>query len=536
MMTARPTRRAFIGAGMAIAGSGAIGLPASGSEPTHSLPLVGVNLASAEFGQVPGRYGHDYMYPSSQEVDYFAGLGFNCLRLPFLWERLQPDLNAAFDSEEKALLERLVADVTRKGLTAVIDPHNYARRRVREDDWSHEHLIGSPTVPTESFLDFWRRLAEMFTDNERVILGLVNEPFDISAAQWLEIANRAIAAIRSSGARNLIAVPGTQFSGAHSWLRSGNTALEGVIDPLNRYVIEVHQYFDHDSSGKSPEAMSGSCGSERLQDFQAWARQKRVKAFLGEFGGADNPASHNALADICQEMSANADVWLGWTAWSAGPLWPNDYIFNLGPDAAGGLRPQTRILAEHARPRTPSYWIKRGAAIDLDLARERYHGCSGPAAVLALAEARTARSGQRGMMRVRGSLLALTQRPDFTLIVETENLATPVEDCDIVAAADGALLRRTASGPLATPLAGGWQTNALQLADWARRRRCAFAVSRSQARVAIGATGSASLWREVTIPNLDSISIDAGPIDGRIVRITGFDTYIDGPALDSLLA
>src|SRR5690606_10231800 len=151
---------------------------------------------------------------------------------------------------------------------------------------------------------------EMFKDNDGVIFGLMNEPYDISAAQWLAVANRAIGAIRSTGAGNLIAIPVTQWSGAHSWRRSGDTALEGVIDPFDRYVIEVHQYFDEDSSGKSPVAVSGSCGSERLRDFQAWARQKGVKAFLGEFGGADNAASRNALADICQEMSANSDVWL----------------------------------------------------------------------------------------------------------------------------------------------------------------------------------------------------------------------------------
>jgi endoglucanase len=535
-MMACPTRRAFISSSLVIAGGGAMGLLSSANAPTHTLPLVGVNLAGAEFGQVPGRHTRDYMYPSSLDVSYFAELGFNCLRIPFLWERLQPDLNAEFAPEEKVLLTRLVSDVTRKGLTAIVDPHNYAKRHVREDDWSHAHLIGSPAVPTEAFLDFWRRLAGMFKDNEQVVLGLMNEPFDISATQWLEIANSAIAAIRSIGARNLITVPGTRFTGAHSWFYSGNTVLEGVIDPLNRYVIEVHQYFDHDSSGTSPEAVSGSCGSERLQGFQAWARHKGVKAFLGEFGGADNPASLNALADICQEMSANADVWLGWTAWSAGPFWPLDYMFNLGRDHVGGMRPQTRILAEHARPRAASYWIRPDAVIDLDLVRERYHGCFDAETVLAFVVARRARSGQPGVMRVQGRLLALTGREAFTLVVETENLASPIEDCDIVAAVGGVLLRRTSEGALSTPWAGGWQTNSQRLADWDKRRRCAFSVSRSHALVAIGATGCASLRREATISDLHNLVIAAGPTDGRIVRVTGFDKFIDVTALDELLA
>jgi endoglucanase len=533
-MRARPTRRAVIGAGMGIAGGSAIGLLASSKTPVRAPPLAGVNLAGAEFGQVPGRYATDYLYPSAEHVNYFARLGFNCLRIPFRWERLQPDLNGTFDPKEQELLEGLVADITRRGLTAVIDPHNYARRRVRADDWSQDHLIGSPAVPTETFLDLWRRLTALFKGNEKVIFGLMNEPYEIPAPQWLQIANRAIAAIRRAGGTNLITVPGTAWTGAHSWLSSGNTALEGVVDPLNRFAIEVHQYLDQDSSGTSPEAMSGSCGSERLQVFQAWARKRGVKAFLGEFGAADNPAALNALADICQEMSANPDVWLGWTAWAAGPFWPPDYIFNLGPDGQNAIRPQTQILADYASPRTPSYWVKSGSVIDLDLARDRYHGCSDPKAALAFAKPRVAHSGQPGKMRVQGPLLTLMRRPAFTLLVETEDLATPAGDCDIVMAAGGALLRRTAEGALSSPRVGGWQTSAQQLGDWRSRRRCAFAFSRPQARVAIGATGCGSQSREATLSNLDDVVIDAGP--GRIVRVTGFGEFIDGPALDRLIA
>jgi endoglucanase len=349
----RQTRRELIKVGAAIAGVFAFrlhGCWASGTLYAPSLPLVGINLAGAEFGNLPGRHTVDYMYPSPQNVAYFAGLGFNCLRVPFRWERLQPALGGDFAAEEMQRLALLVADITRHGLIAILDPHNYAKRRISEDNWSRDHLIGSEAVPTDTFVDFWRRLASLFKDNDRVIFGLMNEPTDISASAWLEIANRVIGAIRDTGAANLLTVPGTNYTGAHSWRSSGNTALAGVVDPGNRFAIEVHQYFDDNSSGTTPKATSGSCGTDRLREFQDWARKNKLKAFLGEFGAAANPASLNALADICQEMSANPDVWLGWTAWAAGPFWPPDYMFNLGPASDGSLRKQTRILAAHARP------------------------------------------------------------------------------------------------------------------------------------------------------------------------------------------
>jgi hypothetical protein len=233
----------------------------------------------------------------------------------------------------------------------------------------------------------------------------MNEPTDISASAWLEIANRVIGAIRDTGAANLLTVPGTNYTGAHSWRSSGNMALAGVVDPGNRFAIEVHQYFDDNSSGTTPKATSGSCGTDRLREFQDWARKNKLKAFLGEFGAAANPASLNALADICQEMSANPDVWLGWTAWAAGPFWPPDYMFNLGPASDGSLRKQTRILAAHARPASADYWIKPGAVIDLDLARERVSSCRDLTAALAFNEPRVPHSGQPGSMRVQGPLL-----------------------------------------------------------------------------------------------------------------------------------
>ena len=57
------------------------------------MDLLGVNLAGAEFGSVGQAYGTGYTYPTHAEIDYYAASGMNVIRLPFLWERLQPTLN-----------------------------------------------------------------------------------------------------------------------------------------------------------------------------------------------------------------------------------------------------------------------------------------------------------------------------------------------------------------------------------------------------------------------------------------------------------
>jgi endoglucanase len=101
----------------------------------------GVNLSGAEFTStaLPGKYGYQYVYPSVSSVDYFKAKGMNLVRLPFLWERLQPTLNGALDTTELTRLKDFVAGTTAKGVTVLIDPHNYARYRGQ--------VIGSNGVP-----------------------------------------------------------------------------------------------------------------------------------------------------------------------------------------------------------------------------------------------------------------------------------------------------------------------------------------------------------------------------------------------------
>jgi endoglucanase len=331
--------------------------------PTHQtgawygappLPYTGVNLAGAEFGSIiPGTYGANYTYPTIAEIDYFASKGMNTIRLPFRWERLQRSLQADFDPDEWNRLDSTVQAILQRGMIAILDPHNSARY--------NGDLVGTAAVPTAAFADFWRRLALAYSNQPGVWFGLVNEPYGIDAADWLTAANQAIAAIRNAGAENLVLVPGTAFSGAHSWLARyygtpNGDVMDGVIDPADNFAIEVHQYLDSDSSGTHDSVVAPDIGSRRLAEFTAWCRQKGIRAFLGEFacprsdtGNLFDPyyAGYRAIDDMLAYMEDNRDVWLGWTWWAAGPWW-GEYMFALDPDSSGSDRPQLAVaLASH---------------------------------------------------------------------------------------------------------------------------------------------------------------------------------------------
>jgi endoglucanase len=205
-------------------------------------------------------------------------------------------------------------------------------------------------VPVGAFQDFWSKLAAHYKTNPRVIFGLVNEPNTMTTELWRDDANAAIAAIRATGASNLILVPGNAWTGASTWYDNwygtpNAAAMLAIVDSGNNFAFEVHQYLDSDSSGTSSTCVSATIGSQRLQAFTGWLRQNGKRGFLGEFAGAQNTTCFSALDDMLTYLDNNLDVWMGWTYWAAGPWWGN-YMFSIEP-INGQDQPQMAILAKH---------------------------------------------------------------------------------------------------------------------------------------------------------------------------------------------
>jgi hypothetical protein len=230
-------------------------------------------------------------------------------------------------------------------------------------------------VPNAAFVDFWTKLADHYRDNGRVIFNLMNEPTAMPTEQLVETTNLVIAAIRGTGATNIIHVPGNSYTGAHAWTQSwygtpNAVAMLNVADPAKNIVFEVHQYFDYNSSGtaaanNNPDrAQIGTdqnpnnvnIGVERLTSFTNWLKQHDLRGFLGEFalpnarfgdgstttGDAFNRprVADETLQATLDYIHANDDVWEGWAWWGGGPWWNSgSYMFGLGPSNNNYLNP-----------------------------------------------------------------------------------------------------------------------------------------------------------------------------------------------------
>jgi len=316
-----------------------------GAASVAALPsLRGVSLAGAEFAEtsLPGTFQGNYTYPTTDEIDHFVALGMNVFRLPFRWERLQQQQLAAFDAAEQGRIDALVSYATAKGAYVLIDPHNYARY--------YGAVIGEG-VPASAFADFWSKLATHFKDNPRVLFGLMNEPNTMSTELWLADANAAIAAIRATGATNLILVPGNAWTGAHSWLDASYgtpnaQVMLGIVDPLDNFAIEVHQYLDGNAAGTDMgTCVSSTVGSERLAAFTGWLAENGLRGFLGELGAGTSATCLAAIDDMLAYMDARPQQWLGWAYWAAGPWWGGS-VGNIEP-VNGQDVPQTAVLVQH---------------------------------------------------------------------------------------------------------------------------------------------------------------------------------------------
>lgn len=327
-----------------------IGRPSSYEQllpiPPTPLPdrvaMVGVNLAGGEFGSgnVPGTIFFDYTYPSHAEIDYYARKRMKVLRVPFLIERLQVAMNGALRAQDLNIIDDLVSYAAGKGVTILLDPHNYG--------FIFNQLIN--TAPTyAAFAQFWSMLAAHYRSASNVWFGLMNEPNQQTAAEWRIANNQAIAAIRAAGATQLITVPGTAFTGAWTWIDSGNAAEIGLgtVDPLNNYVFEVHQYLDSDGSGSHDTVVSPTVGIERITAITQWAHAHRARLLLGECGVANNAPSFDALRNMLNYMQAHFDVWLSYTYWAGGPLW-GEYMFTIEPTNNFTTdRPQMSLLEQY---------------------------------------------------------------------------------------------------------------------------------------------------------------------------------------------
>ncbi len=244
--------------------------PASVIEAQAETERAGVNVAGGEFGPLGtglaptstlsnaklGVYNKDYHYDKQESFNYLASRGIRTVRLPFRWERIQPNLGGPLDPTELGRLDAAVGRARSAGLDVILDLHNYAAYWLFDGTQGVRQAIGSAAVTQAHFADLWGRLSQQFaTDPAVIAYGLMNEPVGIapssgftSAQIWEQASQGALDAIRANGDTKLVMVPGYLWAGAQVF--AAQHPKTWISDSAANFRYEVHHYFDRDNSGR----------------------------------------------------------------------------------------------------------------------------------------------------------------------------------------------------------------------------------------------------------------------------------------------
>lgn len=297
---------------------------------------VGVNLAGAEFEAIGGRW----RWPSLTNLAYYLDKGFTVFRIPFRWDRLQPQLRGALPEAALLGLDAMIAAINAKGAIAILDAHDYGRRE--------KNIIGGEGSPVTiaDFADFWGRMGQRYRNRPHVWYNLMNEPHDMPAQANLDAQNAACAAIRRAGAKSKVLFSGIAWTGAHSWIKSGNGAVMlGAHDTANNYAFDVHQYLDQGFGGSGSKPVVVGVGSHILDAVTDWAKTHGKKLFLGEFGCGPSKEFLVELNALLAYTVAHQNVFIGATYFAGGGGWGRN---GGSSDPIDGVeKPQTLLLEKY---------------------------------------------------------------------------------------------------------------------------------------------------------------------------------------------
>lgn len=328
----------------------------TGEYPT-GVRFRSINRAGPEYGDDwDGWTGQTYFnWPTStewaNELAYLDSIGFNTVRIPISWERLQHRLSGPFNTTYQQNLTNMVSAATARGFYVIVDLHNYNRYATgtHVDDQSltqssayTQRVFGDGVLTNAHVINVWQGLATLFKSNQRVMLELMNESHDfaVSSETYVQNINDQIAAIRAVGAPNLVLAPNSRASDISHWFTYApnggsldSVAMLGLRDPGANTMLAVHHYNGH--TYPSPTNFV-----DNMRAITTWARSNGIKLFLTEYG-VDPSQTYAAetVANLQTFTSSNADVWQGWASWNLVPYKVTGSSYTTDGTAMAWYRP-----------------------------------------------------------------------------------------------------------------------------------------------------------------------------------------------------
>ncbi|WP_329112537.1 cellulase family glycosylhydrolase [Streptomyces sp. NBC_01353] len=314
--------------------------------------LLGVNRSGGEFMCVQGHGIFDGPVDDAS-VRAIADWKANTVRIPLneeCWlglDNIKPEYRGTnYINAVKGLVDRVLAH----GMNPIVELHwTYGQYTGNSAGCSDIHASCQKPMPNAQYTPaFWTSVADTFKNDRRVVFDLFNEPYpdratSTTAQAWscwrdggtcpgigYEVAGMQdlLDAVRATGARNLVLVPGIAYSNDLSqWLSHRPT------DTAGNLAAAWHVY------------NFNTCSNETCWDSTLAPVAAQVPLVAGEIG--ENTCGHGFIDRVMKWFDDRGLSYLGWTwnTWncSSGPALITSY--DGTPTAFGiGLRDHLRAL------------------------------------------------------------------------------------------------------------------------------------------------------------------------------------------------
>jgi endoglucanase len=312
---------------------------------TNNFAPIGITLNGAEFGNnnLPGIYKKDYIYPTTEEVKYFAAKGVKMIQLPVRWERLQRTIGGELNATELQFITNFIKTCKTYQVDVIVTIQNYGRYKIN----NVEYPLGSKQVPYTAFRAFWKTLATNLKNYNNIYgYNLMAEPNNMGENVWGNAAQEAIYGIREVDTTHTIIVDGNSYACAEKWVEYSDE-LKYLEDPNNNLMYDAHCYFDEDRSGAYTNGFtngtSTDIGVQKIAPFINWLKKNNKRGYVGEFGIPKNDARWIPVLDkFLHYIQQNG---IGGCYWGAGQWW-NNYSLSIEP-LKGIDQPQMLVLNKY---------------------------------------------------------------------------------------------------------------------------------------------------------------------------------------------
>jgi hypothetical protein len=252
-------------------------------------------------------------FMTGADFDTIAGLGFNCVRLPFFYRVLEDDAApGVYLSNGWALLDWAVSNCAARGLYCVLDLHGAPGAQSVDQTTGQENinLLYSGTNYQARTVALWQAIAARYATEPCIAAyDLLNEPWgDFKAAPpvppnltvWTGLYARLVAAIRAVDPQRIIML---QDRGPSCPI--GDLPTPATLGVSN-LVYQFHLYDFIHSDFAAQNAFLDEC----IRQLTSFQRARGVPFCIGEF---HPQGGQQAWAYFLRQLSAEGWSWMPWS-------------------------------------------------------------------------------------------------------------------------------------------------------------------------------------------------------------------------------